>query len=91
MVGWATQMVFGVAYWMFPRLSPDRSFGSPVLGWTAFAGLNAGLVLRGVFEPWVALHGPRPGTGAALTVSAVFQLASVLAMVVLLWRRVGTR
>jgi heme/copper-type cytochrome/quinol oxidase subunit 1 len=90
-VGWATQMIFGVAYWMFPRPLPERSFGHPVLGWTGFAGLNAGLLLRGVFEPWVALHGPAPGTGTALTASAVLQLVAVVAMVVLLWRRVAGR
>jgi len=90
-VGWATQMIFGVAFWMFPRLQPDRSFGNPVLGWAAFASLNAGLLMRGAFEPWVALHGPAPGTGTALMASALLQLVAVLAMVALLWKRVAGR
>ena len=90
-VGWATQMIFGVAYWMFPRVLPGRSFGSPVLGWTAFAGLNAGLLLRAGFEPWAALRGSGPWTGVALAASALFQLAAVLGMVALLWRRVAER
>lgn len=90
-VGWITQMIFGVAYWMFPRVLPGRSFGSPVLGWTAFAGLNAGLLLRAGFEPWAALRGSGPWTGVALAASALFQLAAVLGMVALLWRRVAER
>jgi len=27
MVGWITQMIFGVAYWMFPRISKENPRG----------------------------------------------------------------
>ncbi len=88
-VGWATQTIFGVGYWMFPRLAPARSFGPPALGWTGFAGLNAGLLLRAAGEPYAALHGPVPASGALLAASALLQFAAVTAMAALLWRRVA--
>lgn len=90
-VGWATQMIFGVAYWMFPRLQPDRGFGSPVLAWTGFAALDLGLLLRAAGEPLAALRGAGPATGAALVGSAALQLVAVVAMAGLLWRRVAGR
>jgi hypothetical protein len=90
-VGWATQMIFGVGYWMFPRVAPARSFGPPALGWTGFTGLNLGLLLRAIGEPYAALHGPLPAAGGLLVASALLQFAAVLAMAVLLWRRVAGR
>jgi hypothetical protein len=90
-VGWATQMIFGVAYWMFPRIQPDRSFGSPFLGWTGFAGLNLGLALRATGEPLAALGVGGALAGPALIASGLLQLAAVVAMVALLWRRVAGR
>ncbi len=89
--GWATQMIFGVAYWMFPRVLPGRSFGNPVLAWSACAGLNAGLVLRAVAEPLVAMRGSGPATAAALVVSGLLQLTAVVAMTAVLWKRVAGR
>ena len=73
-VGWLTQLIFGVAYWMFPRYSAERTRASERLGWAAFALLNIGLVLRVVGEPWhrtaaiggMGLRGQHmaPGSGA---------------------------
>jgi hypothetical protein len=31
--GWLTQLIFGVAYWMFPKLTLNRPHGSPFFGW----------------------------------------------------------
>jgi len=84
-MGWATQMIFGVAVWMFPREGKDRSFGSPVLGWGAFGALNLGLLLRIVGEPLQAAGHP---AAALFTASAALQLAAVLALVANVWRRV---
>ena len=65
MVGWATQLIWGVALWMFPALSRERPRGDERVGWVAYGALNAGLLLRAVAEP---LHawGEREWTGAAL-------------------------
>ncbi|MDO8666796.1 MAG: hypothetical protein Q7J79_09310 [Gemmatimonadales bacterium] len=90
MVGWVTQMIFGVAYWMFPRRKTPALVGPEWPGWLAFGALNAGLVLRAVAEPVVA--GPRaPVMGALLAVSAALQLAAVAVFAVGLWPRVKER
>src|SRR6476660_2692413 len=36
-VGWITQVIFGVAYWMFPRYSAEQPRGSERVGWSTFA------------------------------------------------------
>jgi hypothetical protein len=86
-VGWDTQLIFGVAFWMFPHVAGDHPRGDERLAWTAFWALNAGLALRAVGEPLVALR-PMPVTGALLPVAATLQLAAVLVLVLLTWPRV---
>ena len=39
-VGWLTQLIFGVAYWLFPRYSAEQPRGSERLGWATFVLLN---------------------------------------------------
>jgi heme/copper-type cytochrome/quinol oxidase subunit 1 len=51
--GWATQLIFGVAYWMFPHLSKEVPRGDERVLWAAYWTLNAGLLLRAVGEPVV--------------------------------------
>ena len=59
MVGWVTQLIFGVVFWMFPKYSKEQPRGSETLGWTVFWLLNLGLLLRVVGEPaQVLLTGP---------------------------------
>jgi len=90
MVGWLTQLIFGVSYWMFPRRSRDEPRGSEGLGWAAFAALNAGLLLRALAEP---IYGVRadPMWGWALVLSAGLQWAAGLAYVAGIWGRVKER
>ena len=87
MVGWVTQMIFGVAWWMFPRPAPARSFGSPLLGWSAYALLNAGLLLRALCEPLLA-RAPGPAAAGGLVTAAALQLLGVVAFASVIWRRV---
>lgn len=89
-VGWLTQLIFGVAYWLFPRHSRERPFGQTAPAWAAFVLLNAGLVLRAIAEPAVAWGGSA-GWRTALVVSAAAQALGALAFVVYLWPRVRTR
>jgi hypothetical protein len=56
-VGWITNMIFGVAYWMFPKFSPDAPRGDNAIAVATFVLLNSGLLLRVVVEP---LRGWRP-------------------------------
>ncbi len=88
-VGWATQMIFGVAMWMFPRRRPDVD-RREWLGAICFVFTNAGLLLRAVTEPAVATT-PSALASAGLLAAATLQLAAVLAFVVLAWPRVFTR
>jgi hypothetical protein len=45
MVGWVTQMIFGVIFWMFPIITRQQPRGDVRLGWAAYFLLNAGLLL----------------------------------------------
>src|SRR5574341_2538920 len=56
MVGWVTQLIIGVAYWMFPKFSTEQPRGSERLGWAIYALLNAGLILRVVSEPLLVVR-----------------------------------
>jgi hypothetical protein len=89
-VGWITQMIFGVAYWMFPRFSKERPRGSSPLAVVGFVLLNLGLLLRVVVEP-LETRGPHTGLGGLLLVSAVAQWLAGLAFVVNTWPRVKER
>ena len=87
-VGWLTQLIFGVAFWMFPKYSAARPRGSDQWGWATFALLNLGLILRAIAEPW---QGPGGSAAPLLVASAVAQLLAGLAFVVNTWPRVKER
>ena len=89
MFGWATQMIFGVAWWMFPRRTPAEPQTTP-LSWACFLALNAGLLLRVIAEPGSALS-TQPAFRTALHASAVLQLLAVALFVMTMWRRVFAR
>ncbi len=85
--GWLTQLIFGVALWMFPKYSAARPRGYEWLGWATFILLNAGLVLRIVFEPMQSSVAT-PFAGWMLVTSAVLQWLSGVAFVANTWVRV---
>jgi hypothetical protein len=89
-VGWITQMIFGVAYWMFPRYSRAAPRGSAALGVAAYGLLNAGLLLRVVGEPAATLH-PGGRAGWLLAAAAALQWLGGAAFVVNTWPRVKER
>lgn len=82
-VGWITQLIFGVAYWLFPRPSSE-DWGGTII-WTAYGSLNLGLLLRLVGEPAVGTTSIRVGL---LVVSAGLQWGASLLLVGYFWRRV---
>jgi len=61
MVGWITQVIFGVAIWMFPRVEAPATGSGPAAGtkgsmaghYATYALLNIGLLLRWISEPWL--------------------------------------
>ncbi len=99
-VGWLTQLILGVAWWLFPPLKiglvsgssrPVRrgqaQRGSEPLFWVTFACLNAGVLLDSLGEPlavWTGLQAFRSVAG----VSELFLLGAAIAFVVNMWRRV---
>jgi hypothetical protein len=90
MVGWVTQTIFGVAYWMFPRFSPDKPRGREHLAVVTYAGLNAGLIARAVAEPMLVLRASDFWT-IVLIISAFLQWLAALTFAVNTWARVKTR
>jgi hypothetical protein len=70
---------------MFPVESRTRSVGSTRLGWVTYGALNAGLLLRVVFEP---LQSWTNAWGWLLVLSAVLQVVAIWAFVVAIWPRV---
>ncbi len=87
LVGWLMQLIFGVAYWMFPAFSKERPQRSPVLGWVTYGGLNIGLLLRIVVEPWHSLA-PQTGLGWLLGASAILQVLAGWLFIVNIWARI---
>jgi hypothetical protein len=90
LVGWVTQMIFGVIYWMFPIITRAQPRGNERLGWITYLLLNAGLLLRVVGEPLMSMQ---PGAAASwlLVLSALLQWLAVVLFVVLTWPRVKER
>ncbi len=86
-VGWLTQLIFGVAYWMFPRYQSAPVFWFERLGWICYGCLNLGLLLRVVAEA-----GPESSWQAeSFVVSALLQLIAGWVFVVTTWPRVRGR
>ena len=85
--GWLTQLIFGVAFWMFPKYSNEKPRRSEWLGWWTYGLLNAGLILRAVAEPIQSTQ-PNLLSGWLLVISALIQFLAGLAFVVNSWGRV---
>lgn len=85
-VGWLTQLIFGVALWFFPVLRDGPRRGSPRLAGVAVALLNLGVLARAVGEP-LALRGVLT-MQPVLGISAALQLVAGACIVTLLWPRV---
>jgi hypothetical protein len=87
MVGWVTQLIFGVAFWMFPKHSREQPRGNERLGWFVYYGLNAGLLLRLLAEPWQAVA-PNSFAAWLLPLAAILQLLAGWSFVLITWPRV---
>jgi hypothetical protein len=92
-VGWLTQLIFGVVYWIFPLAPGDDPRGPrrhDRLAWAAYYLLNTGLLARLVAEPLQAAE-PTVVASAALVGSAVAQWLAAVAFAVYTWPRVFVR
>lgn len=88
--GWLTQLIFGVAFWMFPKYSIAKPRGHEWLGWATFILLNTGLILRILFEPLNAIA-PSLMNSWALIASAILQWLSGFSFVLNTWVRIKER
>lgn len=86
LVGFLLLLIFGVAFWMFPKVAGQRP-GREV-GWIAFALLNAGLLLRLVAEPMSDRGRGAPAWDVLLGVSAVLPALAAVAFALAVWPRV---
>lgn len=89
-VGWVTQIIIGVGYWMFPKYTKDQPRGKVWLGWVVFVLLNAGMVLRAIGEPAVALA-PQAGLGWTLVAASLFLLLAGWGFIINTWGRIKER
>jgi cbb3-type cytochrome oxidase subunit 1 len=87
MVGWVTQLIAGVAYWMFPKWTKEKPRGHDSLAWATWWLLNVGLLLRVGAEPLQAVN-PQPVWGWLVVLAAVLQWLGGMAFVANTWPRV---
>jgi heme/copper-type cytochrome/quinol oxidase subunit 1 len=85
-LGWITQLIFGIALWMFPKFTREAPRRSDRVSWAVFWLLNLGLMLRVIAEPWHSA-GYRLA-GNLLVISAVLQWLASLLFVWNVWPRV---
>jgi hypothetical protein len=86
-VGWLTQLIFGIAFWMFPKYSKSRPRGISWLGWATFILLNTGLILRIIFEPLQSLT-PSNLSSWMLVSAGILQWLAAVGFVANTWPRV---
>lgn len=87
-VGWITQLIFGVSLWMFPAPPAGKRYGNPVVLWSIYGTLNAGLLLRALGEPGKFLTGSEGFMSAVLVLSALLQWIAALLYTYSIWGRV---
>ena len=99
-VGWLTQLILGVAWWLLPPLAAglrrdaplpllrsQAQRGSERLFWATFLCLNLGVLLRGIFDPlysWAKMG----AFGFLVGLSGLLLLAAAAAFVLNVWSRV---
>jgi heme/copper-type cytochrome/quinol oxidase subunit 1 len=91
LVGWITQLIFGVVYWMFPKYSREKPRGNQRLAWTTFWLINSGLLLRVVGEPYHAVSPQSLASIYLLAASALLQWVAGISFFANTWPRVKER
>ena len=86
-VGWLTQLIFGVAFWLFPRGSREHKRGREGYIWASLILLNSGLVLRVAAEPFDLGVADQP----ILVLSALLQFGASVFFVANIWPRLQGR
>jgi hypothetical protein len=90
LLGWVTQLIMGIVFWMFPKYSREYPRGSVRLALATYVLLNTGLLLRVVGEPARAVD-PAPLWGWLLVASGLLQWLAGAGFVANTWGRVKER
>lgn len=90
MVGWITQIIFGVSIWMFPGRNREEGFKAQLWGWLTFAFLNTGLVFRIIAEP-MSVGNAAAAWRVMLVFSAVLQVMAVGFYIIEMWPRIMSK
>jgi hypothetical protein len=85
-IGWLSQLIMGVAYWMFPKFSKENPRGNEKLSWIIYALLNLGLLFRAIGEGFNT-----SGLGWLLVLSALCLFLTGWGFVINTWSRVKER
>lgn len=89
LVGWITQLIFGVIFWLFPKPEADH-WNWERTGWLTWALLNSGLLLRVLTEP-IAAQSPGSLWGWGLVLSAILQWLAGMGLILIVWPRAYSR
>ncbi|HSN76755.1 MAG TPA: hypothetical protein VL334_16910 [Anaerolineae bacterium] len=90
LVGWVTQLIMGIVFWMFPKQSRERPRGNERLAAAVYVLLNVGLALRVLSEPARAVSSAALW-GWLLALSALLQWLAGIGFVANTWGRVKER
>jgi hypothetical protein len=91
-VGWLVNLVIGIALWFLPvnrsRFPSNRGRYPIVAVRWVYGLLNAGLLLRLLFEPLFDAYGRIAWFSLALCASAMFQVVAIAVFCAIAWQRV---
>ena len=87
-VGWITQIIIGVSYWMFPRATKGRRNTNSKIILASFITLNAGLLLRFIAEPFIPLNIDSELIIWSIALSSILQLTAIILFILEIWPRV---
>jgi hypothetical protein len=90
MVGWITQIIFGVSMWMFPGRTKEEGFKAQLWGWLTYIFLNAGLMLRLVAEPMLS-YSELVVWNVLILGSAILQVAGGFTYLTEMWPRIMSK
>ncbi len=85
-IGWLSQLIMGVAYWMFPKFSKEAPRGNEKLSWLVYGLINLGLLFRAIGEGF-----PSSGFDWMLVLSALCLFLAGWGFVLNSWGRVKER
>lgn len=88
-LGWVTQIIMGVAAWMFPRWSKEHPKGPMWIWWTVYYSLNIGLIIRLVSEYYLAQN--HSIMAPLLVISGFMLWLAIAGFVIIMWRRVKAK